>query len=169
MRDQDRRHADERQRADPRRDLDVAEREVRVRAPLLDALVAEQQEDPDAGAQGGAVEVEDVALEQRVEATGESAEGAGEEDEGYERAVRGFEAVEEGEQGQGVEEEVREGGVQEGVGVEAVDWRSVRVSWRFRFVSGGFVGGDSVRDWRLISCGMSAPHCSIAGWKSFAM
>lgn len=31
--------------------------------------------------------------------------------------MRGFEAVEEGEQGEGVEEEVRKGFVQEGVGV----------------------------------------------------
>jgi len=65
--------------------------------------------------------VEDVAFEQGVGAAGDVAEGAGEEDDGYQGAVVGLEALEQGQEGGGVEEVVGEGFVQEGEGVEAVD------------------------------------------------
>ena len=61
--------------------------------------------------------MEDEAFEEGVEAAWEQAEGAGEEDEGYHCAVFGFEALEEGDQGEGVQEEVEEVAVEEGVGV----------------------------------------------------
>lgn len=85
-----------------------ADREVGVLSVGLDRLNGEEQEDPDAGADGGGVGVEDVAFEKRVEAAGEEAEGSGEKEKGYEGAVFGFEAFEEGCQGDGVENKVED-------------------------------------------------------------
>ena len=61
--------------------------------------------------------MENVVFEEGVEASWQSAEGSGEEDEGYQCAVGGFEALEEGKEREGVEEEVREGFVEEWEGV----------------------------------------------------
>lgn len=61
---------DEDERRGPGGDAVVADGEVRVDAVLLYRFVGEQQEDPDAGADGRAVQPEDVAFEQRVEAAG---------------------------------------------------------------------------------------------------
>ena len=61
--------------------------------------------------------MEDEAFEEGVEAAWQEAEGAREEDEGYDCAVFGFEALEEGDQGEGVQEEVEEVAVEEWVGV----------------------------------------------------
>lgn len=67
---------------------------MRVDFILLYRFGGEEEEDPDAGADGRAVEVEDVAFEEGVEGAGDVAEGAGEEEDGYYRAVVAFEAFE---------------------------------------------------------------------------
>ena len=67
---------------------------VRVCLVGLDRFARKQQEHPHARAYCRAVQVEDEALENRVEAAGQETEGAGEEQHGHDRAVFGFEALE---------------------------------------------------------------------------
>jgi hypothetical protein len=67
MRHQKRNHHDEYERSRPGRYPYVPDLEVRVGAVLLDCLVGEEEEDPDAGADGGAVRVEDEHFEEGVE------------------------------------------------------------------------------------------------------
>ena len=117
MRHQKRYHDNEDKRRRPRRYPQVADLEVRVDAVLFYGLVGEEQEDPDAGADGRAVGVEDEDFEESVDGAWEPAEGAGEEDGGHYCAVLGFEAFDEGQEGEGVEEQVEDVAVQEGVGV----------------------------------------------------
>jgi hypothetical protein len=112
---QERNHHDKNERCRPGRYPHVPDLEVRVDAVLFDCLVGEEEEDPDAGADGGAVGVEDEDFEEGVEGAWQPAEGAGEEDGGYYCAVFGFEAFEEGQECEGVEEEVEDVAVQEGV------------------------------------------------------
>jgi hypothetical protein len=94
--------------------------EVWIGPGELEGFVGEQQEDPDARADASAVEVENVVLEQRVQAAGQQAEGAGEEDGGDDGAVLELEAFQQRDEGDGVEGVVEEGPVEEGVGVETV-------------------------------------------------
>lgn len=117
MRDQEVDDEYNREWCGPGRDLPVQDLEVGVDFVGFDRFVAEEEEDPDAGADGCAVEVEDVALEEGVQAAGQEAEGPGEEEEGDDGAVLGFEALEEWDEGEGVEEVVQDVFVEEGVGV----------------------------------------------------
>ena len=90
---------------------------MRIGLVCLHRFVGEEQKDPDACADGRAVEVENESLEDGVETAWEKAEGAGEEEEGHDCAMFGFEALEEREEGEGVEEVVEDAAVEEGIGV----------------------------------------------------
>lgn len=95
VRDEEVDDEDEEDGGDPGRELKSLDVEGGRGFVGLDRFGAEEEEDPDAGADGGAVEVEDEAFEERVEAAWQEAEGACEEQEGHDGAVFGFEAFEE--------------------------------------------------------------------------
>lgn len=71
MRNQEVDDQDQEQRRRPGRDLDIlAELEVRVYSILLHRFVAEEKENPDTASHCCAIQMEDEALEEGVEATG---------------------------------------------------------------------------------------------------
>lgn len=107
----------------------VEDGEVRVYAVLFHSFVCEEEEDPDARPDCGAVEAEDVALQERVEAAWEEPEGSGEEDDSHDGAIFGFEAFEERDEGECVKEEVEDVAVEEGVGVESIYYRMLTQSF----------------------------------------
>lgn len=82
------------ERRRPGRDLVAADIEGGVLTIGLDRFDAEQQEHPDARTNGCGVAAQDEALDESVQASGEKAEGSGEEEEGYNCAVFRFEAFE---------------------------------------------------------------------------
>lgn len=123
-------HENQPKRCGPGRDLVIQDGEVRVDAIGLHRFVAEQEEYPHAGPDRGTVEVEHEALEEGVEAAWEEAEGAGEEEEGHDGSVLGFEAFEEWGEGEGVQHEMEEVPMEKGVGIEAVYWRHVSLDPR---------------------------------------
>lgn len=98
-----------------------ADREIRVLSVCLDRLHREEQENKDACADSCRIAAEDEALEEGVEAAWEQAEGSGEQDEGYDRAILGFEALEERYESAGVQEEVKDRFMEEWEGVQSVD------------------------------------------------
>ena len=115
-------YEDENERRCPRRYPEIEDGEVGVDFVCFHRFVGEEEEDPDACADGGAVKTEDEAFEEGVEAAREQSEGSGEEEEGHNGAVLGFEALEERDEGESVEEVVEDVAVEERVGVEAVDF-----------------------------------------------
>lgn len=121
MRHQEMYHECDTDRCSPRRDRVPADREVWVLSICLDRFDREQKEDEHACADGGRVAAEDEALEQCVQAAWEQTEGSSEEDEGYDRAVLGFEALEERRERGSIEEEVEDRFMQKRKSVQSVD------------------------------------------------
>lgn len=95
-------------------------RQARVLTVCLDGFCRQEHEDPDAGADDRRVGSKDVKLEEGVDSAWKVAESACEEEETDYGAVLGFEALEERNQGDSVEEEVEEVLVDEREGVEAI-------------------------------------------------
>ena len=83
-------------------------------------LIRKQREHQCAGPLHGGTAFEHEHFDSEVERGGEGYEGAGDEEEGFEGTDFALEAGEKGGEGEGVEEEVEDGGVDEGVGVEAM-------------------------------------------------
>lgn len=120
VRNQEVDHQNEEDGRPPSRDFVIAELEVWILPVGFDRLIAQKQEHPDGRANCGAVEVEDELLEDGVDAAGDQPERTGEEEKGGQGAVFGFEAFEERDESDDVEEKVNDGLVDEGIGVQSV-------------------------------------------------
>lgn len=146
-------HENQGKRGGPCWDLVFQDREIWVDAIRFHRFVAEQEKHPHASSDRSAIEAKHDPLEECVETARQKAEGAGEQEEGDDGSMFGFEAFQEWNEGDGVQQEVEKVSMEEGVSIKAVHWRNI-----ISFSRRDDVGEGRLHVSKPISCGINAPH-----------
>lgn len=125
-------HENQGKRGGPCWDLVFQDREIWVDAIRFHRFVTEQEKHPHASSDRSAIEAKHDPLEECVETARQKAEGAGEQEEGDDGSMFGFEAFQEWNEGDGVQQEVEKVSMEEGVSIKAVQCVEANFLWNQR-------------------------------------